>query len=106
MAVETGENEAERVESVVPEPVLDRHAESAERFLLLSLGVLGLMGTGLLRGRLGGAARTIAATAALALTVAGYRVGHTGGALVYTHGAAAAYGGAAAATPANREHDD
>ncbi|HEU5219408.1 MAG TPA: DUF2231 domain-containing protein [Gemmatimonadales bacterium] len=102
-AVETGEGEEERVEAVVPESVLDQHAESAQRFLLLSLGVLGLMGAGFLRGRGGSVARGVAAAAAVMLTVAGYKVGHTGGSLVYTHGAASAYGTNPAPAQGDRE---
>jgi uncharacterized membrane protein len=91
LAVETGEGEEERVERVVAEAPLERHEEAAERFLLLSGGVLLLSGAGLLRGRVGAAARLAAATGALGLVVAGALVGHSGGELVYRHGAAAAH---------------
>ena len=91
LAVETGEADEERVEQVVPEAALEGHEEAAERFLLLSAGVLVLAGAGLLRGRIGTAARLATTAGALGLVVAGIQVGHSGGELVYRHGAAAAH---------------
>lgn len=96
VSLETGEQQEDRVEAVVPEAAFETHEESAEAFFLLSLGVLGVAGLGLLGGRVGTGARYAAALGTLALVVAGYNVGHSGGALVYTHGAASAY------TDANR----
>jgi hypothetical protein len=98
VSVETGESQEERVESVVPEGTLDAHARAADRFLVLSGGLLLLMGAGLAPGRTGSVARGLGAVAALGLTVAGYQVGHSGGQLVYRYGAASAYSGGAAAT--------
>lgn len=91
VAVETGEGEEELVERVVPDAPLDAHEEAAERFLLLSGGVLLLAGAGLLRGRIGTAARLATAAGSVGLVVAGALVGHSGGELVYRHGAAAAH---------------
>jgi len=76
---------------VVPEAPLEEHEEAAERFLLLSAGVLLVAGAGLLRGRIGTAARLVTTAGAFGLVVAGTLVGHSGGELVYRHGAAAAY---------------
>lgn len=90
-AVETGEDQEETVESVVAESAIHTHEEAAEIFLWLAGGTLLLAGAGLLGGRVGGPARVVATVAALGLVVAGWRVGHSGGELVYTHGAAAAY---------------
>lgn len=90
-AVRTGEAEEEVVESVVGEAPIHEHEEAAELFLPLSFGVLGIVAAGLLTGRLGNTARGLAALASISLLVAGYRVGHTGGELVYQHGAAQAY---------------
>jgi hypothetical protein len=98
VSVETGESQEERVETVVPEGALDTHAQAADRFLVLSGGLLLLMGAGLAPGRTGSVARGLGAVAALGLTVAGYQVGHSGGQLVYRYGAASAYSGGAAAT--------
>ncbi len=91
VAVETGERDEERVERVVSEAPLKTHEEAAERFLLLSAGVLVLAGAGLLRGRIGSAARVATAAGAFGLVGAGAVVGHSGGELVYHHGAVAAY---------------
>ena len=91
VAVETGEQEEEKVESVVAERTIDRHAEMAEQFLMLSAALLVLSATGFLRGRAGSVLRGVATVASLGLVAAGVRVGHSGGSLVYTHGAAAAY---------------
>ena len=67
------------------------HEEAAQTFFVLSLVVLGVAAVGLVGGRVGTAARYAAAAGTLALVVAGYNVGHSGGRLVYTYGAASAY---------------
>ncbi len=95
VAVETGEGQEERVEKVVSEQAMDAHAEAAERFLLLSVAMAGLVAVGLLRNRAGSAARAVTVFAAAGLMFAGYQVGHSGGELVYRHGAASAYVGQA-----------
>jgi len=106
VAVETGEDQEDRVEKVVSEQVLDTHAEAAERFLLLSALVTGLVAIGLLRNRAGSAARAVSVVAAAGLMIAGYQVGHTGGELVYRHGAASAYvGPASSATGEGRSEE-
>jgi len=92
-ALQTGEAEEERVEEVVTEQALQVHEEAAERFLVLSGVLLVVMGAGLIRGPLGQAARIVSTVGALGLVVAGVSVGHTGGELVYRHGAASAYVG-------------
>lgn len=91
LAVETGEREEETVEAVVSEGAIHTHEEAAETFLWLVGGVFLLTGAGLVRGRVGASARLVATAATVALMVAGWRVGHTGGDLVYEHGAGAAY---------------
>jgi uncharacterized membrane protein len=91
LAVQTGERDEEGAERVVPEAPLEAHEEAAERFLLLSAGVLLIAGAGLLRGRVGAGARLATAAGSLGLVVAGALVGHSGGELVYRHGAAAAH---------------
>jgi uncharacterized membrane protein len=93
LAVETGEQQEGRVEKVVSEAVIDGHAEAADRFLVLSLVVTALVGLGLVRGKFGATARAVSLVAAAGLVVAGYQVGHSGGQLVYQHGAASAYTG-------------
>jgi uncharacterized membrane protein len=103
LALETGEAEEERVEEVVAERFIEAHAEAAERFVWAAgLGLL-VMGAGLLGGRAGRIGRVAGLVASLAVLLAGVQVGHLGGALVYEHGAAAAYAGPA---PPARGHDD
>lgn len=99
LAVETGQSQEERVEAVVPEAPFKAHEEAAEQFLAFS-GVFLLVATaGLVGGSVGRAARYVSLVGALGLLAAGVRVGHTGGQLVYTHGAASAY---ASGTPTAR----
>jgi uncharacterized membrane protein len=92
-ALETGEKEEERVERVVAERHIEDHEERAEGFETLAAISLLVMAAGLLPGRVGGAARIAAVIASVAVLAAGIRVGHSGGELVYRHGAAAAYTG-------------
>jgi uncharacterized membrane protein len=90
-AVKSGEAEEERAEGVVSESVLHGHEEAAERFLMLS-GVLVLVAAaGLLPKTVGQAARLVATAGATGLIIAAAQVGHSGGTLVYRHGAASAY---------------
>lgn len=91
LAVETGEQQEDTVEAVVSEGAIHTHEEAAEIFFWMAGGVLLLAGAGLVGGRVGTTARIAATAATLALVVAGWRVGHTGGELVYVHGAASAY---------------
>lgn len=91
LAVETGERDEEGVERIVPEAAMEGHEEAAERFLLLSAGVLLVAGAGLLGGPAGRAARLAATAGTFVLVAAGALVGHSGGELVYRHGAAAAH---------------
>lgn len=90
-ALETGEHEEETVERVVAERAIEAHEEAAEVFSVLALVVLAASVAGLRGGRFGNAARITACVLMLGLLVAGARVGHLGGELVYTHGAAGAY---------------
>jgi hypothetical protein len=91
VALETGENQEERVEDVVGEPALHAHEEAAEQFLVVA-GVVTLVAVvGLVRGTVGRAARLVTAAGTIAIVAAGIQVGHSGGMLVYRHGAASAY---------------
>jgi hypothetical protein len=91
VALQTGQNEEERVEEVVGESALESHEEAAELFLWSAGLVVLLAGAGFLRGRVGGIARIVATAGTLALVGAGYNVGHSGGGLVYGQGAGSAY---------------
>ena len=91
IAVETGENQDDRVEQVLQDAPLDAHEEAAEAFLTGSLALLLVTAAGLTRGRIGKISRIAAATGAIALIAGATYVGHTGGQLVYKYGAASAY---------------
>ncbi len=109
MALETGEEEEERVEEVVAERYIEEHEELAERFQVAAAVALGVVAAGLLPGLAGTLARGAAVVATLAVLVAGVQVGHSGGELVYRHGAASAYTQDAATGVAGehrREYED
>jgi uncharacterized membrane protein len=91
LALETGEAEEDRVESVLAEGTLHEHEEAAERFLLFSAVTGVVAAVGLAGGTLGTAARILVTVASFGLVVAGVQVGAAGGELVYRHGAASAY---------------
>ncbi len=98
LAMETGEIDEERVERVVAERHIESHEEAAERFLWGGAALLLLMGFAATRRDERGAQRAAlaAATGSLVVLLLGYQVGSAGGRLVYEHGAASAYTGAAA----------
>jgi uncharacterized membrane protein len=91
LAVQTGEREEDRVETVVSEAPIESHEEAAETFLLLSGAMVLLAAGGLAPGRAGQAVRLVATVGTVLLVGAGVQVGRTGGDLVYRHGAASAY---------------
>lgn len=91
VALQTGEQEEDRVEAVVSEAAIHAHEEAGERFLVLSGVLFAVAAAGLIGGTVGTAARLASTVGAAALIVAGVQVGHAGGELVYRHGAAAAY---------------
>ncbi len=91
LALETGEDQEDAVENVVPHAALEAHEDAADRFFSLSLVLLAVTAAGFLPRRAGTAARVVATAGTLAMVVAGYQVGHSGGALVYQHNAGAAY---------------
>ena len=91
VAIETGEDQEDRVERLIAEGALHGHEEAADRFLVLS-GVLAIVAiAGLARGTVGRAARIVTAVGAVGVVAAGVQVGHSGGVLVYREGAANAY---------------
>lgn len=92
LAVETGEDQEDAVKPVVPKGVVHEHEEAAEAFLLLAGAVLIISAAGLVRTpAVGRTARVLGTAGTLVLVGAGWKVGHTGGDLVYKHGAASAY---------------
>ncbi len=98
-AVQTGEAQEERVERVVADQPLDTHEEAAELFITATIVVFLVMAGGLLPGLAGKSARVLGALGAFALLGGAAWVGHSGGQLVYQHGAASAYAGTAARAP-------
>lgn len=100
VALQTGEQEEDRVEVVVSHAALHAHEELAEQFLALSVALAIIAAIALAAHSKPVAGRPLAALAVLvsaAALVQGLRTGHAGGELVYTHNAASAYsaGGAA-----------
>lgn len=101
VALETGEDQEDAVERVVPEQALHLHEERGEAFVAIAAGFLGLSLLGLLPRRAGAIARGVGVAGAVLVFVAGWRVGHSGGELVYRHNAAQAY-----ATPGGTAEPD
>jgi hypothetical protein len=91
-AMNTGEQEAEVVEKVVAEPLIEQHEEKAEAFVWSAGITLALAVVVLLLGpRHAGIMALVTALSAVVTLGLGYRVGHSGGELVFKHGAATAY---------------
>ena len=91
ITAETGEEEEDRVERVVSEDPIEEHEEAAEWFIWITAVTLPFAAAGVLAGSPGTGARALTIAGTLAAAVAVARVGHTGGLLVYEHGAALAY---------------
>ncbi len=107
LALETGEDEEERVEHVVAERFIEAHEEAAERFMWIAGLCLLACGAGLLPARAGSWGQIAGTIATFGVLAAGISVGHAGGELVYKHGAASAYlDGAGTAAKVERFDDD
>lgn len=91
LTAETGEEEEDRVERIVGHDPIEEHEEAAEWFIWIAGITLPIAGAGIFAGGPGTGARALAIAGTLAAAVAVARVGHTGGELVYKHGAALAY---------------
>jgi len=112
LALETGEDQEERVEEVVAERHIEAHEEQAERFQVAGLVALVILGAGLLPGTAGVVGRGAGLVACLLGLAAALQVGRSGGELVYRYGAADAYveaarqhAGARDTAPREREDD-
>jgi uncharacterized membrane protein len=114
---ESGENEEDRVERIIREDPIEEHEEAAERFLWIAGLALPLAAAGLARGGVGSGGRVLTVVALVVAAAAVGQVGHSGGELVYRHGAANAYLDAATSartlqarsggdTGLNEPHDD
>jgi uncharacterized membrane protein len=110
VAAATGEREEERVEAVVAERHIEAHEERAEGLMVVTALSLLVAGIGLAPGTAGSLGRGATVVATLGVLAAGVLVGHSGGELVYRHGAASAYVEGAGAPGGERfaheEHDD
>jgi uncharacterized membrane protein len=110
LALETGEDQADRVERVVAERHIEAHEEAAERFLILAGIGLIVNAAGLLPQRKGSLGRIAGTVASLVVLAAGVSTGRLGGELVYKHGAASAYidnaGTASSSGPERHFEDD
>ena len=111
LAMRSGEADEDRVERIVPEAAIETHEHAAKPFVFASGAVLLLACAPFVlrkRPRLAGLAMAVTLLGGLGVLVLGYRVGSSGGDLVYRHGAAAAFTGSGvgggAAAPA-RHHD-
>ena len=109
-AVQTGEQQGERVEDAVGEVRVEHHAEAGETLLFTSAGLLAVIALGLMPGTTGRVARYAGAVGTLAVVAVAYQVGSSGGELVYKYNAAAVYAsdstGAGAAGEANKGGGD
>ncbi len=105
LAIETGEDQEERVEKVVAERLIEEHEEAAERFAWVAAIGLVLTALGLLPAGRGSAGRLLGAAASIAALAAAIPVGDLGGKLVYKHGAASAYAERASPGEAAPGHD-
>lgn len=90
-AVQTGEQQEERVGDVIGESRVEQHAELGEALLFTSAGLLAVIALGLMPGRAGRMARYAGAAGTLAAVAVAFQVGRSGGALVYKYNAGAAY---------------
>ncbi|MGH7620041.1 MAG: DUF2231 domain-containing protein [Gemmatimonadaceae bacterium] len=91
LSVQTGDAQSERVERIVGDAPLDAHEDMAEVFFTASVAVALITAAGLLGGLPGRTARVLTGVGSLVLVGLVARVGHSGGQLVYRHGAATAY---------------
>lgn len=108
-ALETGEEQHERVEKVVGEEPLETHEEAAERLLAIAVAGLVVSAAGLLSGSAGRYGRMASVASSAVILVAALATGHSGGELVYKYGAAQAYlktpAGGGAETGATQAHE-
>ncbi len=114
LATETGEDQEDRVEHVVPHDAFEAHEEAAERVLIGAVLCFLAGLAGLAAGRLGQMARVATVGLSIVVLLAAARTGQLGGELVYRHGAASAYTPAAVSVPngvqpgrtGHEDHDD
>jgi uncharacterized membrane protein len=98
LSIETGQQQEDVVERVVSEGLVSGHEEAAEGLLIGSVVLLGVVLAGFARGKAGSAMRWASLVGGVAVLGLAFRVGASGGALVYEHGAASAYVGSSSTT--------
>ncbi len=92
VAVKSGEKDEDKVKQVLSsEEPLETHAEKGEWLMRLTAGTLVLTVLGLFPGKMGLTGRLMGTLAYFMLLYQALMVGHTGGLLVYRHGAASAH---------------
>ena len=92
LAVHSGERDEEKVEEVLASKIpLEIHANKAEFFLEMTGVALIVSALGLAPGAIGLSGRIMGGLASLLILFLGIQVGHTGGQLIYKHGAASAF---------------
>jgi uncharacterized membrane protein len=103
VALKTGQAEEDRVEDVVAETAIETHEERAEAFVWMLAAVLGLsiLPLALRKERVRRGAAALALGASVAAAGFAIAVGHSGGTLVYVHGAGSAYASPQAASSGN-----
>lgn len=108
VALNSGENEEERVERVVPERYIEQHQSAAQQFTWGAgvVLVIALLPPFLSKPPARHWAEVLTLAGTVLVLWLGYRTGDAGGHLVYEHGAAAAYAKVPGKPPANREPDD
>lgn len=110
IAVDAGHDQAEKVEKVIGERLVEQHEDAGDLFTYAATVVLGLSLLGLLRGATGKTSRVLTVLGAVVVAVLGVRAGKYGGELVYQHGAASAYAqpapGAAEQSPSAPQGDE
>lgn len=92
-ALQAGQRDEERVEKAVSEAPLESHEEKGETFMQVTAAGLVVAALGLAPGMLGTTGRVAGGLVSLVILFLGVQVGHSGGQLVYKHGAASAFTG-------------
>ncbi len=111
VAIQTGQAEQERVESVVAERLIEHHENAAKQFSAGATGVLilSLLPWVLRKERTQRLVASGAWAASVLVLGLGYRTGDAGGNLVYSHGACSAYtqtGSSQSANPSEQEPEE
>ena len=103
-AMSAGEDAEEQAEHVVPEHIIEQHAEAGETFVWTSTGVLALaiLGLALTDPKRRKAVQIVTLVGTFVVAGMAVYAGDLGGKLVYVHGAASAYTQGAKASPGDK----